>query len=273
MKIMRFLAGILLGLAAIASTGPLWLTSSNASLRSSGAVLGGSYTLARSALPMVNISSGSVSAAGAISGITALPTAYASAYCYFPANILATSIAAGWYYCTFSTTTAGTAFLDTYTTGVPTIPASPTAVTDGKGAFTGVTTEIASATITLPAAALGANGFFEAAHSWAASPNNANAKTGRVRFTGLAGTIFHTVACASGLSCGGYQRVFNKGAQAVQTSGHAAAALIPAVSGVDLVRGTIDSSVATTIVISSQKATATDNHILENFAIDVWPAN
>src|SRR5690349_7786608 len=95
--------------------------------------------LATGGIPLIGLSSGSVAANGAISAITALPAVYPSAYCYFPANALATSIAAGWYYCTFSTTTAGVAFLDPYTSGIPTIPTSPTAVTDGRGAFTGHT--------------------------------------------------------------------------------------------------------------------------------------
>jgi hypothetical protein len=121
-------------------------------------VTGIEIIVAHTAIPFIHISSGSIAANGAISGITALPSAYPRAYCYFPANALATSISAGWYYCTFSTTTAGVAFLDTYTSGVPTIPSSPTAVTDGKGAYTGDITERAGITLTVPAGAMGPNG-------------------------------------------------------------------------------------------------------------------
>src|SRR4051812_35901061 len=106
--------------------------------------------LSAGGIPFIALSSGSVAANGAISAISGLNAIYPNAYCWFPANIVATVAAAGWRYCTFSSTTAGVAFLDTYTSGKATIPASPTAVTDGKGAFTGEIAEIAGLTITIP---------------------------------------------------------------------------------------------------------------------------
>lgn len=216
------------------------------------------YILYKGGIPFISLSSGSVAANGAISGITALPLAYPSAYCYFPANILATVKAAGFYYCTFSTTTAGVAFLDAApASGVLTIPASPTAVTDGKGAFTGDTGEEFGITINVPA--LTANAAIRIG-SMCSMNNNANVKTFRVRFSGNGGTIFFASALANLASSGFIGRITNTGATGKQISpfeGSVSAAL----SSFNVL-GTIDTSVTTTLVLSLQKATATDNIVV-----------
>lgn len=221
--------------------------------------------LAGSAIPFIALSSGSVAANGAISGITALPRAYPAAYCYFPANILATSIAAGWHYCTFSTTTAGTAFLNTYTSGIPTIPASPTAVTDGKGAFTGVITEISAQITTVPANSLGTNGDLQL-QQVAQNTNNANVKTFRIRFSGAAGTIIATqLGTSFGLSIGLIHQITNAGSAAVQSTGTVAVAGVANATNGPLGL-TVDTTAATTIHRTMQKATATDNMVIEQYA-------
>lgn len=226
------------------------------------------YTLGQSAIPFIGLSSGSVAANGAISGITALPRAYANAYCYFPANTLATVSAAGWYYCTFSTTTAGVAFLDTYTSGAPAIPASPAPVVDGKGAFTGVTTETAGPTITLPAGALGINGQFQI-WSAVALTNNANAKGFSYRWSGAAGTIIRNVSVASVLT---YQDVFhvaNRGRADLQSvSVSTSGGIFTGTAGTETALA-IDSSAATTIVLGFTRGTATDNFVLLQYQIQV----
>lgn len=221
--------------------------------------LGVRGVLGGSAIPLVNLSSGSVAANGAISGITALPRIYANAYCYFPANILATTIAAGWYYCTFSSTTAGTAFLNTYTPGtMPTIPGSPTAVSDGKGAFTGVTTEIENYAITLPANTLGVDGAF---HLWQNMEcnNTANAKNHRVRFSTSGGTAVANFVLTSTTGVVGETITSNRGATNVQaTVGLGQARAATGVASADVVSA-IDTTAGTVISITTQKATATDN--------------
>jgi hypothetical protein len=213
--------------------------------------------LGNSNIPFISLSSGSVAANGAISAITALPRIYTDAYCYFPANILATVKAAGWYYCTFSSTTAGTAFLDTYTSGAPTVPASPAPVTDGKGAFTGDTGEEFGPTFTVAANLLGANGAIRIMGS-NEETNNANLKTIRFRFSGNAGTVFlipNATSLASNQFTGGIQN-FTSAKQLSVFYG-------PATGwNTALVSGTVDTTAATTIVTSLQKATATDNIVL-----------
>jgi hypothetical protein len=225
------------------------------------------YVLGRSNIPFIGLSSGSVSAAGAISAITALPIAYPAAYCYFPANALATAIAAGWYYCTFSTTTAGTAFLDTYTSGTPAIPASPTAVTDGKGAFTGDTGEEFGPTFTLPASALGVSGGMKIQQQYLET-SNANVKTGRVRFSGNAGTIMLAHALASTAAAGLTAEILNTGAVGAQIS------TCTGFNGGGTVTSSVIASVSTaaqtTLVFSLQRATATDNLILGSCLVEVF---
>lgn len=223
--------------------------------------------LGRSAIPFVSLSSGSVSAAGAISAITALPLAYANAYCFFPANALATAIAAGWYYCTFSTTTAGTAFLNTYTSGIPMIPASPTAVIDGKGAFTGDTGEEFGPTIAVPANAMGPNGCMDVVVQYTASPNNANNKTSRVRYSGNAGVVAHTLSLASQMIEQAFVRIQNRGVANIQVLPLGGYSGFGASGGGGTALSNIDTTAATTIVISLQKATATDNHVVENYSV------
>lgn len=219
------------------------------------------FFVAGSTIPLIALSSGSVAANGAISGITALANAYPTgAYCYFPANTLATVLAAGWYYCTFSTTTVGIAFLNTYTSGVPTIPSSPTAVTDGKGAFTGVTGEIDGLRLTLPANSIGLRGNATLETFWTVT-NNANVKTIVARAGGGvgSGTIWLTTTLNS--VARGISKVlaFALGANNAQyihpTSG--GGSLAPSWTAVDL-------SVAQDVYVNFNKSTATDNLTLES---------
>lgn len=228
----------------------------------------GRSILGKSGIPFIGLSSGSVDANGAITGITALPVAYTSAYCWFPANILATSIAAGWHYCTFSTTTAGTAFLNTYTSGVPTIPGSPTAVTDGKGAFTGDTGEEFGPTITVPAGSLGVNGALSILSSHSVN-NTANAKTCRVRYSGNAGTIYSAPSLVSDVTGRIETDIINRGATNSQVGTSLKIKGASFSTGVDAVYSAVDTTAATTIVLSIQRATATDNIVIEQFRIEM----
>lgn len=221
------------------------------------------YVVAKSSIPFIWLSSGSVAANGAISGITALPRAYPRAYCYFPANILATVSAAGWYYCTFSTTTAGVAFLDSYTSGIPTVPASPAAVSDGKGAFTSVTAETAGQTIAMPA--LAANDAFTIDMD-IECPNNANAKTIKARY---GSTDFATVTVTSTVGARSAVEIANTGNTATQL-GSAMGGVFSSGSGVLVTLpnlGTEASSGVLNVQLRGTHATATDNLIVTRWRI------
>ncbi len=118
------------------------------------------YQLGQSHIPFVLCSSGSMGNNGALSGIATLPNNYPHAYVYMPAGAISTGSAAGWYYAVFSTQTAATLYNNTYTSGTPAIPASPTAFsTTGPGAFTQTTaTAITAYSLTIAANTIGANG-------------------------------------------------------------------------------------------------------------------
>jgi hypothetical protein len=123
--------------------------------------------IGQSHIPFVIPSSGAMGANGALSGVTAVATAYPNAYVYLPAGAIYSGSAAGWYYAVFSSTTAATVYNNTYTSGTPQIPASPTAFsTTGPGAYTQTTgsaaSEITAYSLTIPGNTVGPNGAIRA---------------------------------------------------------------------------------------------------------------
>jgi hypothetical protein len=137
------------------------------------------YSLLNNGIPFILPSSGTMGNDGALSGITAVPTGivYSHSYMYFPANAISAGSAAGWYYAQLSSTTAATVYNNVYTSGVPTVPSSPTAfVTTGPGAYTQTSaSDIASVSIPLSANIIGVNGSIDADCGISAT-NNANQK-------------------------------------------------------------------------------------------------
>jgi len=176
--------------------------------------------------------------------------------------------AAGWRYCTFSTTSAGIAFLDQPTFPY-TIPASPTAVIDGKGAFTGDTGEEFGPTIPVPANALGPNGQLRISGNWAYN-NGAGIKTFRNRFSGNAGTVLFTAVPTTTLQLPFLHNINNTGATNVQRGyPNQAAGVWNAPTGNGFVPAAVDTTQASTIVLSHQRNTATDNAIIDNFMVEL----
>lgn len=246
-------------------------------ITTTGGITGGSitgtnapYVLAQSGVPFIYLSSGSVSAGGAITGITALNTTYANAFCWFPANALATTISAGWYFCQFSGTTTGTACLNTYTSGPPTIPGSCTAVTDGKGAFNSDTSEHGGPSITIPAGAIGANGSITA---WidGGGNNTANSKGFLTYFNGTGGTnLVALINIASTLNEVAVTTTRNRGtASAQQTAAVSAANGGFGSNSSARIYSAVNTGNSNTYDISLKKVTATDNVILEGFTLEV----
>lgn len=225
------------------------------------------YYLAKSSIPLIGLSTGSVAANGAISGITALPAAYPHAFCYFPANTLATVSAAGWYYCTFSTTTAGTAFLNSWTPGTapPTVPTSPTAVTDGKGAFTGVTTE-QGVIIPVAANAIGPNGLLEV---WVRIGNNnsAGTKTLRCRLGGAAGTAYLAPSLTTTTTTEYLVVMGNAGVAGAQNGSVTGTVGTGTASASSITTSAVDTTAATDVRLTFTRNTATDNAVIEQYFV------
>lgn len=140
--------------------------------------------LSQSGVPVGIPSSGSIGNNGALSGLTAFPTTYAGIYLYFPANAIFAGSAAGLYYCVMSSTTAGTIYNNTYPSGDPEIPTSPTAfTTTGPGAYTQSTAEITLRSVTAPGGLMGRRGSARVLALFGCN-NSANTKTCRVNFGG-----------------------------------------------------------------------------------------
>ena len=109
----------------------------------------GKASLYDSSIPFVLPSSGLMGNNGALTLTTALQLTYTNAYVYLPTNAIVTGSTAGWYYAVFSSTTLATVYNNIYTSGIPTIPSSPTAfVTTGPGAYVQTTATIVA--ISLP---------------------------------------------------------------------------------------------------------------------------
>jgi hypothetical protein len=222
--------------------------------------------LGKSSIPMIGLSSGSVSAAGAISGITALPFVFPHAYCFFPANALSAAHAAGWFYCQFTTTTAGTAFLNTYTTGPLVIPGTTTAVTAGAGAFTGDTNDEVAYNFVVPGDALGPNGQILKTSNFAYT-NSAGTKTATFRYgaTAAAGTAFLQKAGTNELQLT-VQMTLSNGGIETGTNAQYAYGLFYHTSGLNVmtpVQGSVNTTVNRFMAVTMQRNTATDNFILQ----------
>ena len=224
--------------------------------------------LGQSTLPFVLLSSGTMGNNGALSGITAVPTAYPNAYCSVPAGAIATGIPAAqtWYYCTFSDTTHATLFNNTYTSGTPTIPASPTAfVTTGPGAFTQtVGSNIASYTLAIAGNTIGLNGTVRVMGARTIN-NSAGAKTVTLNYGSFTIATAALTATTGAPIISGFS---NRGATNVQVG---LLNNLFSVGNAPPNYGAIDSTTAQNLTFNLQLATATDTITLESAEVELAP--
>lgn len=169
-----------------------WDGSGNLISSQSSAINGLISQIWQSNIPFILCSSGTMGNNGALSGITALDEIYSSgAYISLPAGAISSGSVAGWYYFVASSTSAGQVFNNVYSTGIPSIPATPVAFsTTGPGAFTQVLTEILGPNFTMPANTMGApNDGLQFAFRTSYN-NSAGTKTIRFRIggSGITGT-------------------------------------------------------------------------------------
>jgi len=225
--------------------------------------------IAKSAIPFIYLSSGTMGNNGALSAITALSRTYGNAYVWFSANQIAAGVAAGWYYGRFSSTTAATIFNNTYTTGTPAVPSSPTAfATTGPGAITGQTTEVFGPQISIAANSMGPTGQVRITQ-YAICANNANVKTLVIRFTGTGGTVIFNPAITSTVGGGFVSVTGNMGVTNAQTT--YCASTFNNASGQFDTGSAIDTTAATVFSLSATRATATDNIVVEGFMVELIP--
>lgn len=226
------------------------------------------YVLGRSGIPFVIAPTGSMANNGALTLGTALNLTYTGGlYLHLPASAIVAGSAAGWYWTVMSTTTAGTVFNSTYTTGAPSIGTTTAFATTGPGAFTGEVSEITAQQITVPAKSMGPNGWLrvqtiESINSTAGAKTlkgylPAAGSTGFVNSgltTGNLTSELTTFIANRGLTNSQVGSTFNRG---TFQSNNAA------------IVGSIDTTAAMTFAFTLQKAVATDTIALEFFEIEV----
>ena len=156
----------------VGTGGSLWTSNG-----STWSPVGGYVNLFQSSIPMGIPPSGSIAATtGVLTLNTSLDQVYPSIYFWMPAGAW-TGSTAGMYYATCTTTTSCLIYSNQYAGGVPTIPASPTLVTTGVGAYTQTTgAALTLLSYSMPANLMGPNGKLTTTFLFASS-NTSNAKT------------------------------------------------------------------------------------------------
>ena len=230
----------------------------------------GAYTLlAQSGIPFIFSSSGSMGNNGAVTGLTTLPTTYASAYIWMKTGAIASASVAGWYYFVGSSATAGTVYNNTYTSGMPTIPASPTAfATTGPGAFTQTTNSyVVGPSITLPGGTMGING--ETTLEWTVVvPSNGNSKYINGFF---ASTQLTNVALTTQVSETYMTSVTNRGVATVNVALLGNSPDIFGQAGAATNYTSTDTTADVALTIKFQLANAADYAVIESFSFKVMP--
>lgn len=134
------------------------------------------------------------------------------------------------------------------------------------------TNENTLATIPVPANAMGPNGTLRIWTSWTYT-NSANVKTIRVRFSGAAGTQFFSRGETTTAIANNVTTISNRNATNSQVSGGTANGTLT-VTGLGtstgaIVTGAVDTTVATTLVITGQKALDSETLTLERYLVEV----
>jgi len=123
---------------------------------------------------------------------------------------------------------------------------------------------LATATITIPAGLLGANGKLKIYPLWSTT-NNANVKTLRV---GFGGSPFTTMTSQSVSNNSGLVIIRNTNSESAQKTSSGLVAGIGSSPG-SIAYTTVDTSAATTLLITGQLAVGTDTLTLEDLFIEV----
>lgn len=216
-----------------------------------------------SAIPFILVANGNITTTtGNITTGTAHDYTVGPSYVYFPANALNASSAAGWYYVNWTAATLGVVYADRYTGGVPSIPASPQALTTVVAAYTQTTgADITGPSYTIPGGSLGPNGTIE----WGRVINNNNSAGAKTYSMFLGGANIQTVSQTTNPKEGGMGVVRNRGVEARQISVNAAHG--DSGNASTLPKLTIDTSADTTFTFTMQLAVATDFAMIEGHSI------
>lgn len=135
---------------------------------------------------------------------------------------------------------------------------------------TGNTNETALATISIPAGAMGTGGGLEIRTVWSYT-NSANNKILRARLGGASGTQYLADTVTTTASKVDVRWIKNRGAANSQVGGHLSSSPI-ASSTLSAITSAVDTSAATTVVISGQLANSGETITLEMYEVWLIPA-
>jgi hypothetical protein len=134
--------------------------------------------------------------------------------------------------------------------------------------LTGSTSVVTLATISLPANLLGLNGAIRLWSLWSAGANNVNAKTGRIMYSGAGGSTLRTFSLASLLSMNRLDTIRNNGTTNGQKFFVGSSGVILGSSTTVIGTSAIDTTAATSIVLTGQLADGTDTLTLESYTAE-----
>ena len=129
---------------------------------------------------------------------------------------------------------------------------------------TGTVAETALATITVPANAMGIHGQLHI-HTHRTWTNDASGKTSRIRFSSISGTAFRATADASTAGISDYIVISNAGATNSQVGGQSGTGAGLGVGA--LTTASVDTTAATTVVISAQLTDTADTMTLSSYRV------
>lgn len=211
-------------------------------------------------VPFVLPSGGSIANNGALTLTVALPTTFTGGvFMYFPAAAIAAGSAAGWYWTVMGSTTAGTIYNNSYSSGVPAVPAAPIPfATTGPGAYTQTVAAVTAQSLNLPANYLGGHGQMRITKIGAAA-NNADAKS-------VSTLLNASVLCTSSVASAASYKVTDE-------IGNDATNMQIGSNGTTLTRTAIDTTQTTTLNLQMQIGVSASDYLTqENVTIELFNA-
>lgn len=157
--------------------------------------------------------------------------------------------------------------------GVTRSPASAVLAAGGNLTTPADTTEDTLATVTIPANAMGANGQVRITTFWRCN-NSVNVKTVRVHFSGFVGAVIQTFTLTSKTGAQITTVLANKNATNSQSALGVAydLTLNVIVDGGGNVVLAENTTAATTLVFTGQKATAGETLVLDHYTVELYPS-
>jgi hypothetical protein len=136
--------------------------------------------------------------------------------------------------------------------------------------LTGTTVETALATIIVPANAMGPNGRLRIQTTWTMT-NGVDDKFLKVRFSTITGTQYMVVTATTSSTFQSLTIIANRGATNSQVSGGQNGVTVFGAGTGALVTSAVDTTAATTVVITGQLENAVDTMALESYLVELLP--